>query len=373
VARLRGHNLRERFRSRSRLQRIGLYLFCSLCYPLFSALEVRRNLALLRRTRPEAGFPAALRMYGLAMRGNVPPFSYVFYNFEDSSRRALWPEYLYWPDRDAIKMLNRMRGANPLDVQDKARFARICKEHGLPHAEILAEFRPGRSAIEVFDRLEAGAELWVKPTDLQGSVGAECWHYADDEFESTTRRRLKREGFLDHLRAQACVVQHRLRNHPALDRITNGWLATLRLVVALRRDGTTVLLGNGLGLPCGSSITTASAIGCAVRWEDGVIFQTQDPLRPGTAASSDTRHPDTGKRLCGFQLPCWEESLDLVQRAHRLAFPKFATLGWDVAITPEGPVLLETNSGWDDHHLQAVFGPLGKTVLTEMIAEELPL
>jgi hypothetical protein len=373
VARLRRHNLRERFRSRPKLQRIGIYLFCSLSYPLFSALEVRRNLALLRRTRPEAGFPAALRMYGLAMRGNVPPFSYVFYDFEDSSLRALWPEYLYWPDREAVKMLNRLRGANPLDVQDKARFARICKENALPHAEVLAEFRPGQPATLDIAELEPGAELWVKPSDLQGGVGGECWRFAGDQFESTAGSHLEREAFLDHLRTQRCVAQRRLRNHPALDRITNGWLATLRLVLALRRDGTTVLLGNGLGLPCGSSITSASGMGCAVGWEDGVIFQTQDPLRPGTAASSDVCHPDTGMRLCGFRVPCWQESLDLVQRAHRLAFPKFATLGWDVAITPDGPVLLEANSGWDDHHLQAVFGPLGKTVLNEMIAEELPL
>ena len=372
IVQLRRHNLRERFRSRSAVQRIALYLFCSLAYPIFTAIEVRRNLALLRRTHPAAGPLAAWRMFLLAIKGNVPPFSYVFYEFEDPSRRALWPEYLYWTDRDALKMLNRLRGANPLDVQDKVRFAQICKEHLLPHAEAIAVFRPGNPAALALDDLEDGAELWIKPIDLQASVGAECWSFADGLFASNDGRHFSSEEFLAYLRARTCLVQRRLKNHTAIDPITNGWLATLRIVVALRGDGTAALLGTALALPRGHFITSSSAFICAVGWDDGTIFQVQDPTLPGRAAPPDLRHSDTGQVLCGHTVPFWRESLELVQRAHRTAFPCFATLGWDVAITPDGPLLLETNSGWGDQQLQAVFGPLGKTVLTEIISEELP-
>jgi hypothetical protein len=373
IVRLRRHNLQERFRSRSRAQRAILYLFCSLAYPLLSALEVRRTLPLLRRTHPAAGLSAALRMLGLALCGNVPPFASAFYGFEDPARRFRWPQYLFWTDRDALKMLNRLRGADPREVQDKALFAAICQQHNLPHATVLAEFRVGRPAGFNPNHFEPGAELWVKPIDLQAGRGAECWCATPNDWESTDGRHLSAPAFLEHLQARPCIVQRRLRNHPALDPITNGWLATLRIVVALRRDGTSALLGNSLGLPYGSSITCAQALVCAVDWQQGVIIQTQDPGSLGQPASQAIAHPDTGHTLHGSKVPFWQESLDLVQRAHRLAFPNFATLGWDVVITPDGPLLLETNSGWDDHHLQAVFGPLGKTILSEIIADELPL
>jgi hypothetical protein len=73
MMRLRRHNLRERFRTRGRIGRWALLLFCTAGYPIFTALEVRRNLSLLRRREPAAGAGAALRMYSLAMTGNVPP------------------------------------------------------------------------------------------------------------------------------------------------------------------------------------------------------------------------------------------------------------------------------------------------------------
>jgi hypothetical protein len=53
-------------------------------------------------------------------------------------------------------------------------------------------------------------------------------------------------------------------------------------------------------------------------------------------------HPDTGRQLTGFQLPHWQALREMVSEAAEL-FPGFLCQGWDVAICPEGPVLLEVN------------------------------
>jgi hypothetical protein len=45
-------------------------------------------------------------------------------------------------------------------------------------------------------------------------------------------------------------------------------------------------------------------------------------------------------------LPDWEQTLTLSQTAHAL-FPGYVFLGWDIALTTQGPLLLEGNSGWD--------------------------
>ena len=73
------------------------------------------------------------------------------------------------------------------------------------------------------------------------------------------------------------------------------------------------------------------------------------------------RHPDTGAVIAGHTLPLWEEAVAVTLRAHD-AEPVSPAIGWDVALTPEGPVLLEANfiSGADI--MPAPSGrPLGST------------
>ena len=53
-------------------------------------------------------------------------------------------------------------------------------------------------------------------------------------------------------------------------------------------------------------------------------------------------HPDTGRKLTGFQLPHWQALREMVHEAPEL-FPGFLCQAWDVAICADGPVLLEVN------------------------------
>src|SRR5690606_10909580 len=62
-------------------------------------------------------------------------------------------------------------------------------------------------------------------------------------------------------------------------------------------------------------------------------------------------HPDTGVCFEGFTLPYWNDTTNLVLRAHQ-AFPELGVIGWDVAITEQGPVLIEANHAWDINLLQ---------------------
>jgi hypothetical protein len=45
-------------------------------------------------------------------------------------------------------------------------------------------------------------------------------------------------------------------------------------------------------------------------------------------------------------LPEWRQVMELALAAHT-AFPEFPSIGWDIAITPSGVVLIEANYNWD--------------------------
>ncbi len=59
-------------------------------------------------------------------------------------------------------------------------------------------------------------------------------------------------------------------------------------------------------------------------------------------------HPTTGVKLEGFALPYVRESVELAKKA-ALEVPQVGYLGWDVCVTPTGPVIIEGNTypGYD--------------------------
>ena len=53
-------------------------------------------------------------------------------------------------------------------------------------------------------------------------------------------------------------------------------------------------------------------------------------------------HPVTGKAFEGFQIPYWEEILKLTEKALRKV-DGINYVGWDIAITGKGPIIVEGN------------------------------
>jgi hypothetical protein len=65
---------------------------------------------------------------------------------------------------------------------------------------------------------------------------------------------------------------------------------------------------------------------------------------------SHARHPDTNASF-NHPLPMKIEVLELLNEA-AAAIPKCNVLGWDVALTPIGPVIVEVNPGFGLNHIQ---------------------
>ena len=53
-------------------------------------------------------------------------------------------------------------------------------------------------------------------------------------------------------------------------------------------------------------------------------------------------HPMTNIKIPGYKLPCWKQSIDLVKQAAMLV-PELRYIGWDVAVSVDGPLLIEGN------------------------------
>ena len=197
-------------------------------------------------------------------------------------------------------------------------------------------------------------EFVVKPTLGHGGRGVRVLDSRDGMLVEPGGRALTAGALWDELRADPefdChVVQERLHNHPELVEMAGaGTLHTVRIVTLVDDDGAVeVLFGTmKLGI-AGSGVdnlahgTSGNAF-CGVAVEDGRLMWTRTPRAdlhgvvvtpPPTDAAGRPRH-----------LPLWDEACALVRDAAPHFLP-LRTLGWDVAMTPRGPVIVEANAHW---------------------------
>lgn len=64
-------------------------------------------------------------------------------------------------------------------------------------------------------------------------------------------------------------------------------------------------------------------------------------------------HPQTNICMLGFQIPYWTEILSMIERA-AMVVPEIRWVGWDVAISSKGPLLVEANHNPDQEFLEFI-------------------
>lgn len=66
-------------------------------------------------------------------------------------------------------------------------------------------------------------------------------------------------------------------------------------------------------------------------------------------------HPDTGMKYKGFQIPRWDEVMPMLREMHKLC-PISKLVGWDLALTDDGWVLIEGNGKPNIDTIQLIYG-----------------
>ncbi|NQU76834.1 MAG: hypothetical protein HQ546_11035 [Planctomycetes bacterium] len=147
------------------------------------------------------------------------------------------------------------------------------------------------------------------------------------------------------------VVQERLDNHGELIRLTGvEYLQTVRMISLLDERGSCRILHAHLKAIVGENIIDTHLFGQTGNVEAPVCIQS-GRLRPakrvtGSGIQTIDVHPNTRIPFGEFQLPFWEQACEMVRMASH-AFNPLRTLGWDVALGPEGPRIVEANVWWD--------------------------
>jgi hypothetical protein len=237
------------------------------------------------------------------------------------------------------KLINPHNWRPDCVLADKVAFERRCTEHCIAHPTMLATVIDGR--VTVRER-PSDSEIVLKPAAGEGGSGVRV-------LEVPETARSERGGFARFLARQAgglrgaWVVQQRLVNHPDMADLAINALATVRLSTMLDERGEPEVVTSVLRFPSREESRVdnikAGGLMAPVDPQTGVL----GPACLGRGVDEFERHPVSDAPIAGRALPNWNEAVALARRAHREAFREYTLVGWDIALTANGPTILEGN------------------------------
>jgi hypothetical protein len=142
------------------------------------------------------------------------------------------------------------------------------------------------------------------------------------------------------------IVQEVIRPHPELVERIGNRVATAR-VLTMRTDDGPRIHRAVYRVPVGANFTDNFNLGSSGNGfaSIDVASGTLTALYTGIGLSRRQidRHLDTGKTLLGYQLPHWQRAVEMVKLGQQ-ALLGLPLLGWDVAFTAAGPLIVEFNT-----------------------------
>jgi hypothetical protein len=297
-----------------------------------------------------------------AAHGILPPWYYMFELYGDAHRKQA-ASYLHRCELKGglYKALRRKDVGVPQNaVSNKVLFADWCERNGLPHPPLFLVFHEGRLTWAAdAERLLPHCDLFGKPLNGRGGHGAERWDCVGDGlYRNVAGQTLTTEAlvarFAARSREKGYLVQPRKVNHPALADLSNGALVTIRVMTLRDEKGGFEPTEAAIRMARGSNRTVdnfhAGGIAAPVDLASGVVGRATDMgLRPQSRWHDV--HPDSGAPIAGRVIPQWQEILALAVRAHGV-FRDRVAVGWDIALLPDGPYLIEGNGSPDADILQ---------------------
>lgn len=259
-------------------------------------------------------------------------------------------------------------------ADDKVAFAAHCLVHGIPTVPIICRVCPSREdspddagiarSEKEFEALlsGAGSRVFGKPIDGSHGKGAfvavrdgEGWRFAGRQGSAGSLYRF----CVERMSGRGWLFQPVVVPHPELAPImANGAMGTVRIMTWLDGGVPRALLPV-LRLPAGGNVTdnfgggTTGNLVAPIDLETGVLGAAWiSGSRSWPEPRSTDVHPDTHEPIRGRTVPMWRETVDVVLRG-QASTPALPTLGWDVAITSRGPIIIEANPNWGTDILQA--------------------
>jgi glutathione synthase/RimK-type ligase-like ATP-grasp enzyme len=209
---------------------------------------------------------------------------------------------------------------------DKVEFDRVFSEH--LHREWMIVTESNADEVRAFT--EKHGTIVTKEPIGQAGTGVHRHHAADISDWAAFHRGLFERGEL--------LIEEVIRQHADLAAVCPGTVNTTRVTAFFDGEKTHILaMAQKFGRGAVSDQMTFGGFYT-------MLDENGHAIGPGydSHAHVHERHPDSGFVIADFQLPMIDEVKAFVDRVARVV-PQVQYVGWDIVVTPDGPVLVEGN------------------------------
>ncbi|HET6159068.1 MAG TPA: sugar-transfer associated ATP-grasp domain-containing protein [Dongiaceae bacterium] len=334
----------------------------------------------------DSGRPRSLQardMLRLGWREGIDPILYPTLELYRPERRD-WGDYALSRFEVGSGLVRRLHKVRPkpygdrINLGDKLAFHFCCHEHGLPNPRVLIHASQGDlNWLDATRESDLDRDLFIKPRQWRGARSA-LWLHRIEPFSWRTKHGAiwSRDELFDYLRRRSrrrdLLLQPMLVNHPEIADFAHQSLIAIRVITCMDAGSTPAVTHAMLRVisklePCWHSKREHATRIDLASGRLGRMCNDKD-LWPGCWSDD---HPVTGAPVTGRVLQAWPEIRALALEAQRV-FADRMLVGWDIALRPSGPVILEGNSYPDVHFLQRVHEqPIGMSVLAPILRRAL--
>lgn len=165
----------------------------------------------------------------------------------------------------------------------------------------------------------------------------------------------------DEITRGGYILQEKIYQHEALNSINNYAINTLRIITVKTKEmESPIVLSSVLrmGTEKTGSVDNWAAGGISIGVNKDGSLKKFGFYKPGFGGKTAS-HPNSGTVFSNCVIPFFDEAVELVCKAHKI-FYNIHSIGWDVAITQDGPIIIEGNDNWEISLMQACDRPLKK-------------
>ncbi len=192
------------------------------------------------------------------------------------------------------------------------------------------------SDLDVFsDFIFRNKEFIVKPDT--GTMGRGVEKLSADKIGNL-------QNFYSYCRDNRLLLEEVIVQHEALNKINPCCINSIRINAA-RSSKEIKLIGACIKCGTGKHISDnfhAGGIAYPVDMDSGKVSGAG---RNNSDLNEYEYHPGSGLYMPGFQIPFWNEVKQAVVLGMETV-PSLGYIGWDIAVTPNGPEIIEGNYSW---------------------------
>jgi hypothetical protein len=282
--------------------------------------------------------------------------------------------------RGLLKALHKQRPrlhGHRISLGHKLEYGDFCRAHDLPAPTILVIGRAGRLDWRSNRQMLASKDLFLKPEMGRGARGARWFrNIGPARYRSSSGRVVSLDDILNLMARrsmfQSQILQELLDNHAGIADLAKDSLMVFRVFTCIDRSGEPTVTHAMLRVLSKLEPT----------WRGTEEFAAPVDLATGRLGlmcgdqhygPTDwyARHPITGAEVNGRIIAQWDGIRDVALAGHR-AFADRMLLGWDIALTTDGPVLIEANAYPDTEFLQRVHRkPIGASALGAVLSYQI--